>query len=176
MNRRKFIATGAAAALTLYGRALVASPTAEEKAQKLGAKNYSTFGNCCQSTLATVQEVAGGVPDIVVQAGDGFAGGGGTTFGTCGALAGGLLALGCKAGRPGNELDDKTSYKKFRALPKGLSEKFKAKYGGCTCREVKEKFLGKSLDDATEDDKKRMKTDLCPGVVGQASAWVVAEL
>ena len=71
------------------------------------ARQYElNFGSCPQCILVALQETVGGIDDATVKAAHGLAGGGGlTSAGTCGALAGGLLALSARYGRERDKMD-----------------------------------------------------------------------
>src|SRR5688572_12477064 len=81
----------------------VEAGTKQGKVQQAYARAYEyeqKYGSCPQCVLASLMDVFGTVDDAVFKASHSLAGGGGiSTKGTCGALVGGILALGNKYGR-----------------------------------------------------------------------------
>jgi len=158
----------------------------DERRKKLGEQAYEKamkceldYGCCPQCVLATVQEVVGIVDDQTVKASHGLAGGGGLTGeGVCGALSGGLLALSAKYGRDRDKLDKGrclNNLKKARAL----TERFRHEFGGVTCKELQQKFTGRTYDmwDAGEYkafDEARGKQ--CANATGTVTQWVIEML
>jgi C_GCAxxG_C_C family probable redox protein len=109
---------------------------------------------CSQCTLLAIQEVFGLTNDDVLKAATGFAGGIGRTGSVCGALSGGVMALGLLYGR-----DGETSI---------------------ICDDIEVKLFGRSFDKWNPEERKE-KARLggyegkCPTVVGKATRWA-AEL
>lgn len=75
------------------------------------------YGCCPQCVLTAVKEATGDVSDDVIKAGHGLSGGGALigTGGVCGALTGGLLALGTRLGREAAKLDQGRGMSNFQA-------------------------------------------------------------
>lgn len=89
--------------------------------------------------LAVGERVFGQVNPIVVKAADGFAGGVGSTRSElCGALSGGVIALGLLFGRITAEEDDKH----LLALVKELRDTFRQHFGETQCRPIREEAKG----------------------------------
>lgn len=137
------------------------------------------YGCCPQCVLATVQETVGIVDDQLIKASHGLSGGGALTGqGTCGALTGGLLALGAKRGRDRDKLDKGKCMNNFQKS-KTLVEKFREEFGGVTCEELQQNFTGRqyNLWDAKEYqsfDEARGKQ--CAHATGIVTKWVVEML
>lgn len=144
------------------------------------AVNYELDYGCCpQCVLTAIQEAVGLVNDQTIKASHGLSGGGGLMGqGTCGALAGGLMALSVKRGR------DRDKFHKGRFInnfSKGreLVEKFREEFNGITCEELQKNFTGKTYDmwDAKEyskfDKERGMK---CAHASGSVARWVVEML
>ena len=137
------------------------------------------YGCCPQCVLTAVQEAVGLVDDQTIKASHGLSGGGGLMGqGTCGALAGGLMALSVKRGR------DREKFKNGRFINnfnKGreLVEKFREEFEGITCEELQKNFTGKTYDmwnteEYSQFDKERgMK---CAHASGSVARWVVEML
>jgi len=139
------------------------------------------YGNCPQCVLAAIQDAFEIVDNRVFMAAHGLAGGVGlATDGTCGALAGGVMALCCRYGRA-RENFGKGRYLVSYELAKRLHDRFVQEYGSCICREVQNRLFGRSFDlwDRKEYDdfeKAGGHTSKCPGVVGNVAMWVAEML
>lgn len=137
------------------------------------------FGSCPQCILAAIQETVGGIDDATIKAAHGLAGGGGLAgVGTCGALTGGLLALSARYGRDRDKLDKGRYLNNFK---KGneLVERFRAEFGGVTCRELQQRFTGQTYDMWSAEgyaafDKARGCQ--CAEATGTVARWVVKML
>ena len=146
-----------------------------EHAYKIAFDYDSKYGSCPQCVLAAVQETLGCVTDDVFRASHAFAGGGGLAGdGTCGALAGGLLAISAKYGRERKDfaLKKPKPYK----LAKKLHDRFAAEYGGVTCRDVQKRIFGRSFNmwdagEYREFEAQGGHRDKCTAVTGNAAKW-----
>jgi C_GCAxxG_C_C family probable redox protein len=137
------------------------------------------YGCCPQCVLTAIQEAVGLVDDQTIKASHGLSGGGGLMGqGTCGALAGGLMALSVKRGR------DREKFNKGRFInnfSKGreLVEKFRQEFDGITCEDLQKNFTGKTYDmwnpkEYSQFDKERgMK---CAHASGTVARWVIEML
>ncbi len=137
------------------------------------------YGCCPQCVLAAVKETAGFVSDETIKASHGLSGGGSLTgTGTCGALSGGLLALGAKRGRDADKLSKGKRVGNFQAGRK-LVERFAAEFGGTTCGELQERFTGRTYDLWDREayaDFDRAREDQCARATALVTRWVVEEL
>ncbi len=137
------------------------------------------FGCCPQCVLTTVKETVGHVTDETIKASHGLSGGGSLVGeGMCGALTGGLLALGAKKGRDADKLDKGRGIANFNAGKK-LVEQFKEEFGGTTCKELQEKFSGQTWDFWKPEEYQGFKDargDRCAYATGIVTKWVVEEL
>ena len=104
------------------------------------------YHGCAQSVVAALME---NFPQIrnpeAFRAASGLAGGIGLSIeGSCGALAGGTMALGLAFGRKLDAFDDPEG-KRFTAyrLGKRLYDRFAAEYGSCICREIQRNVMGR---------------------------------
>lgn len=93
--------------------------------------------------LAAVQESVGIIDDSTIKASHGLSGGGMMAQGACGALTSGLLALSAKFGRDRDKLDKGRCINNFKKN-KELVERFRAEFGGITCKELQRQFTGRS--------------------------------
>ena len=137
------------------------------------------YGCCPQCVLATVQETVGLVDDATIKAVHGLSGGGALVGGgTCGALSGGLVALGVRYGRDRDKLDKGRCINNFKKC-KELTEKFVNEFGGTTCQQLQQQFTGRTYDmwDATEykefDDARGKQ---CAHATGMVTKWVIEML
>lgn len=137
------------------------------------------YGCCPQCVLATVQETVGIVDDQTVKASHGLSGGGGLIGeGVCGALTGGLLALSAKYGRDRDKLDKGRYINNFRKA-KELAERFRAEFGGLTCRELQCQFTGRTYDMWNAEEYKafdQARGQQCAHATGTVTRWVVEML
>jgi C_GCAxxG_C_C family probable redox protein len=150
-----------------------------QKAFDLASKYDAEFGYCPQCVLAALKEVADlGITDDVIKGSFTLSGGGGLKgIGSCGALAGGLIAIGCKYGRTRDQFGKKVSNRAM-LLSKQLIEKFTAEYGGISCNDVQTKFACRTFNmwDQADMDAFRQtscKKEECPKVAGNVAKWVM---
>jgi C_GCAxxG_C_C family probable redox protein len=149
----------------------------QEKAYRLAYDYDSKYGSCPQCVLAAIQETLGCVSDDVFRSAYALAGGGGLAGdGTCGALAGGIIALSCKYGRERKDFAGRKP-KAFK-LAKKLHDRFVQEYGGVTCRDVQKKLFGKSFnmwdaEEYREFERLGGHRDKCTSVSGNVAKWSV---
>ena len=151
-----------------------------DKAYTLAYEYEQKYGCCPQCVLAAIKDVLGVGDDATFKASHCLAGGGGlSTKGTCGALAGGMLALSSKYGRD-RENFAKGRFLKSHQLGKQLYDKFVAEFGDPVCGEVQRKVLGRPFNMWDPKDYKAFEEagghkDKCPHVAGMVARWT-AEL
>lgn len=147
-----------------------------DEAYRRATRYELDYGCCPQCVLATVQETVGIVDDQTVKASHGLSGGGGLLGeGICGALTGGLMALSAKFGRDRDKLDKGRFIGNFMKA-RELTERFRAEFGGVTCRELQQKFTGRTYDmwDAAEYQAfAAARGDQCAHATGTVTRWVV---
>ena len=88
--------------------------------------------NCCQSTLCTLSEYTGIDEQTAVRLGCGF-GGGMLTGNICGAVTGGMMAIGAACTRGTDPAGEK---ERGRGLCAQLQERFQEKYGTLLCADI----------------------------------------
>lgn len=149
-----------------------------DEAYELGRKYEPKLGSCSQCVLAAIMETIGGIDDATFQAVQGISGGTvscGT--GTCGALAGGIVAIGSRIGRPKTEFDAGIRNRKVVEIGRHLTDRFIAQYGGITCREVQAATVGRGYDlmDAADNAEFTAKGghDQCGVVTGIVARWTI---
>ena len=107
-------------------------------------ENERSCTNCAQSTLAAVLDTLGLKADDVFRAASGLADGIGLTGdGSCGALTGGVMALGLTHGRKREEFSDPFAAMKSYDLAAELHRDFITRYGSCRCHEIQERLMGR---------------------------------
>ena len=148
-----------------------------EQAYRLAYKYEAEMGSCPQCVLAAIKETLDMGDEATIKAADALAGGTAlSTRGTCGALVGGMLAIGSIVGR--EYVDFKEGKKKRRVFKyaKKLYDKFLDEYGSPTCQGVQKKIFGRSFDlldpkEYEEFEKAGAHRDKCPSVSGNVARW-----
>lgn len=150
-----------------------------EKAYQLGFKYEAERGSCPQCVLAAVFETLH-VGDVkTIQAADALAGGTMLcTKGTCGALAGGLLAISSLVGRDYNSFSNGKKQRDVFEVSKPLYDRFVDEYGSILCCDVHKKLFGRTFNlmdvkDYQEFEKLGAHVDKCPVVSGNVAQWTV---
>jgi C_GCAxxG_C_C family probable redox protein len=148
---------------------------AYERAFDLDAR----YGCCPQCVLTAVKEAVGGVSDDLIKASHGLSGGGSLMgAGACGALTGGLVALGTRKGRDADKLDKGRGMANFQA-GKQLVDRFKEEFGGVTCEDLQRRFTGRTWDFWTPAEYKgfsEARKDQCARATGLVTKWVIEML
>ena len=111
----------------------------KEKAIELHSKVY----NCAQAVLMAFEDKTGADSGMLMKLSEGFGGGMGTTYGTCGALSGAIMLAGLK-NADGNTESPKTKGSTYK-LDKELYKQFTELCGASICRELKGIDTGKVL-------------------------------
>ena len=155
--------------------------TIEERAHKayeLAYRYEQVQGHCPQASLAAIMEVMGTVDETLFTAADGLTAGTALSAkGTCGALAGGILAISRITGRDYQGFKENGEGFKWDEMIE-LTNRFKEKYGTILCGSVQEKLFGHSFNFLDPDDGQRFveeggHVDKCPSVCGDVAKWTV---
>lgn len=137
------------------------------------------FGCCPQCVLSAVQEAVGVIDDQTIKASHGLSGGGGLMGqGTCGALAGGLIALSAKRGRDRDKLHRGKYIANFNK-GKELVDRFKQEFKGVTCEQLQKQFTGKTYDMWNAEEYAQFSKDRgmqCAHASGMVARWVIEML
>lgn len=137
------------------------------------------YGCCPQCVLSAVQESVGIIDDQTIKASHGLSGGGGLMGqGTCGALAGGLMALSAKRGRDRDKLNRGKYISNFNK-GRELVDKFREEFKGITCEELQKQFTGKTYDmwDAKQYSQFSKERGIkCAHASGMVARWVIEML
>ncbi|MEI7899624.1 MAG: C-GCAxxG-C-C family protein [bacterium] len=98
------------------------------------AEKFLSGYNCAQSVLWSFAQSLNLDPDTALKCACGFGAGMGRRQEVCGAVTGGVMALGLKYGR--GEAQDRTATEKTYAKTQELMRRFEAKHGTCICKKL----------------------------------------
>lgn len=133
------------------------------------------YGCCPQCVLAALQETVGIIDDNLIKASHGLSGGGGLMGqGTCGALSGGLLALGARRGRDRNSMHRGRGIANFHK-GRELVELFRQEFKGITCEDLQKNFTGRTYDMWNPDEYAQFGKERgmkCAHAAGMVARWV----
>ncbi len=135
------------------------------------------LGSCPQCVLAALKETLDIGDEAVFKASQGLAGGTAlSSEGTCGALAGGMIAISFLVGRTYQEFTEGQKKRLVFKYTRKLYDKFVGEYGSPLCCSVQKKIFGRSYDllDKQEYDafeKAGAHVDKCTSVAGNAARW-----
>ena len=127
----------------------------EEIAERIGERAWELqdkYHFCSQCGLLAIQEAFNLEDDMLFRAATGLSGGiGGLHDSACGALTGGVLALGLKYGRGLSDLEKppEESIKKGQAsieVAAKLCKWFEREFGSTVCSQLRKSFIGADLD------------------------------
>jgi C_GCAxxG_C_C family probable redox protein len=104
------------------------------KKSELAVATFEEGYNCAQSVFSVFCEELKIDPDTALKVATGFGAGMGRKGEVCGAVTGGIMALGAKHGRGENE--DRTVTVAAYARTRDLMDQFAARHGSCLCREL----------------------------------------
>ncbi|MGE5256442.1 MAG: C-GCAxxG-C-C family protein [Hyphomicrobiales bacterium] len=128
---------------------------------------FSSGMYCAESVLQAVAEAHGQLDPLIPKIATGFCGGISRTSGMCGALAGGIMALGLLTGRSSPQESKDQCY----ALSHRLVCLFRKKFGSTQCTDL----LGCDISTAYRTQRFRARdlaTKICAPVTRQAAGLV----
>ena len=134
-------------------------------------------GSCPQCVLAALKETLNIGDEATIKASDALAGGTAlSTCGTCGALVGGLLAIGSVAGREYTDFQTGNRNRRVFLYAKKLYDKFVEEYGSPLCCDIHKKLFGRTFNlldpkEYDEFEQAGAHVDKCPSVSGNAARW-----
>lgn len=135
------------------------------------------LGSCPQCVLAALRETLAVGDDSIFQASQGLTGGTSlSSQGTCGALAGGMIAISALVGRTYQEFSEGQKKRLVFKYTGQLYDKFIGEYGSPLCCDVQKKIFGRSyilLDKQEYEafEKAGAHVDKCTRVAGNAAKW-----
>lgn len=139
------------------------------------AKEYEfKNGGCPQCTLMGVFEALGIEDEGVFKSATALADGVGLTGdGHCGALSGGVMAIGYLFGREAKDFGNQRKLLKANLLSKRLHQEFVEKYGTCRCADIQKQNFGRffNLYDPAEMEAaaKAGMAESCSTLVGEVA-------
>ena len=153
------------------------NPAGSDVVAKIGKTAYEyerVYHGCSQCVLAALQDgfKLGGQESF--KAATALAGGVARSGNACGALTGGLMAIGLALGRDHLE-DSATSQGYARAMDLGgeLCKRFETAFGSTLCRDVQRSLFGRSFDLRDPRERKEFwkagSFEKCPQVVQRAA-------
>jgi len=122
------------------------------------------YRGCAQTTLKTLQDNFGIGDLLTFRAASAFISGLGRRGDVCGALTGGLFAIGIMFGRedllePGEPVEGgESNYQKCNYLAGELYDNFKKEFGSVRCWEMQDKIFGRHFDARTPEVKELKRT------------------
>ncbi|MCS7139409.1 MAG: C-GCAxxG-C-C family protein [Candidatus Nezhaarchaeota archaeon] len=150
-----------------------------EEAYQLAFRYGVEYKNCSQAVLRAIYEVLNlKGAELVIKSAHPLAGGLGLSGNcTCGALAGGVLALGLVYGRSLENMGKKGFLKSY-VKAKELYDMFVNEFGGCSCKDVQLRLFGRSFNLWNPEDFRKFEEmgghkDKCTEVSGKVARWVV---
>lgn len=115
--------------------------------------------NCAESVLLEMKEQLNLKCGDIPKMGTPFGAGIGRTSRICGALAGGIIAVGYVLGRRDNSEDKTEAYQ----IAAELSDKFEEEFGATSCEEIS--GIDWSSEESVKDYKERVHFETCHKVV-----------
>jgi 2-deoxy-D-gluconate 3-dehydrogenase len=158
------------------GEPIVYERQIPDKSYALAYAFEQKYGACSQCVLAALQDTLGGIDDEVFKAAHALAGGAAKTGqGTCGALAGGMMAISTRYGRERADFEAVGSTQ-ASALAKALYDRFVEEFGSPICAGVQAAIFGRSFNLWDPEERQAFEEaggheDKCPDVVGKAAMW-----
>jgi len=151
----------------------------KQKAYDLAFSYEAERGSCPQAVLSAIMETLGIGDPKTIQAADGLAGGTAlSSEGTCGALVGGILAIGAVVGRSYQDFSEGKRKRRVFQFAKKLLDRFESEYEGPLCKTVQIQLFGRSykLCDPKEYEQFEQAgahVDKCPSVAGNVAKWTI---
>jgi len=148
-----------------------------DKAYNLAYKYEAERGSCPQCVLAALYEIFEISDPETIKAADALAGGTALSAeGTCGALAGGLLAISSIVGRTYKDFSEGERRRRVFQYAKKFYDRFVKEYGSPVCKNIHKKIFGRTFDlldpkDYQEFDRMGGHDDKCTSVSGNAAKW-----
>jgi C_GCAxxG_C_C family probable redox protein len=139
----------------------------------IAVQKFSTGFNCAQSVLSSFSSALGLDEKTASKIACGFGAGMGRQQEVCGAVTGGIMAIGLKFGNISG--DDRESKEKTYALTRELIDRFTQERGSCSCRK-----LLNGCDLSTEKGQKEFRdkdlhNGVCKGCV-KSAVEIVGEM
>jgi len=156
---------------------MIAHKNILENVYQLAFQYEAKLGSCPQCVLAALKETLNVGNENIFQATQGLAGGTAlSSQGTCGALAGGIIAISTLVGRTYQEFTEGQKKRLVFKYTKSLYDRFIREYGSPLCCGVQKKLFGRSyilLDKQEYEafEKAGAHVDKCTSVAGNTAKW-----
>ena len=136
--------------------------------------NLGVYGNCCRSTLWAVQTHLRKEEAATLRASAVLAGGICGTGQTCGAVLGGLIAIGEALGP--EDFRDVESYQSANVKAQEFVAHIRDAYGSSSCYDIQRAVMGWCCDDPAKEEEwvKAGGPTACAGVCAQAARHAAA--
>ena len=129
---------------------------------EIAVEKFFAEYNCAQSVFYAFSQDLGLDPDTALRLACGFGAGMARKQEVCGAISGGIMAIGLKYGR--GEGEDKAVTEDAYAMVWDLTDRFEAKHGSCLCRTLMGCDL--STPEGRQSSKDNdLRTKVCKGCV-----------
>jgi len=148
-----------------------------ENVYQLAFQYEAKLGSCPQCVLAALKETLNVGNESIFQASQGLTGGTAlSSEGTCGALAGGMIAISALVGRTYQEFTEGQKKRLVFRYTKLLYNRFIKEYGSPLCCDVQKKLFGRSYHLLNKQEyeafeKAGAHIDKCTSVAGNAAKW-----
>jgi C_GCAxxG_C_C family probable redox protein len=135
------------------------------------------LGSCPQCVLAALYETLDIGDESIIQASQGLAGGTAlSSKGTCGALAGGIIAMSSLVGRAYHDFNEEKKGRLVFKYTKQLYDRFVEEYHSILCCDVQKKLFGQSYNLLDRQEYESFENagahvDKCPSVSGNVAQW-----
>ena len=159
---------------------------AMDAAFKIGFEGEANKTSCAQAVFHAVSAVLGIKNPLIFKCLSALeAGGGITTYGSCGAFTGAIVAFGYFFGRPYELWEQGKAYIKSTILSQKLYKKFEEQYGSIICCIIHKKLFGRTFnlmnyenlginkEELDAFNKMGGHVNICPTVVGLSAAWTI---
>ena len=150
-----------------------------QKAFKLGFEGEKNRQSCSQAVFNAVSEVLGFKNELLFKCMSALEGGGADTGQcSCGAFSGALVSISYYFGRSYELWEKGITYIKAAKLGQKLYKRFRKEYGSAICKEIQMVKFGRTFNFMKKADFKIFEDmggheNICPTVVGLASAWTI---
>ena len=151
----------------------------KQKAYDLAYTYEAERGSCPQAVLSAILETLAIGDPQTIQAADGLAGGTAlSSEGSCGALVGGMLAIGSVVGRSYKDFSEGKRKRRVFQFAKKLYDRFEEEYGGPLCKTVQTQLFGRSYSLINPQEYEQFEqagahVDKCPSVAGNVARWTI---
>lgn len=127
---------------------------------------FNSGCNCAQAVLLTLTQEGGPDTDLVLKIATGFGSGMARHQEVCGAVSGGIMAIGLRYGQP--TPDDLAAKEDVYRKTRDFIARFKAKHGSVHCRELLQGCNLFTEDGRRQFEDQNLHTSVCEKCVSNA--------